>query len=113
MKEFENLERIAKRSVNLETLVPQFEGKILAMLITRDQKTDSDVLMMKVELVEDDDVKQLTQKLKGMHIAELLDVNLPSMGITKMSQLVDHKFVFKKTTFRIGFPRWLPIKRVG
>jgi len=106
---FENLEKIAHRSVNLETLVPTFHGTVLAMLITKDPKTESDVLMMKVEM---DDGKQLTQKLKGMHIAELLDVNLKNMGITKMSQIVDQKFKFEKTTFRIGFPRWLPTQKV-
>jgi len=106
---FENLEQIAHRSVNLETLIPKFDATVLAMLITKDEKTQSDVLMMKVEMT---DGKQLTQKLKGIHIAELLDVNLKNMGITSMDQIVDHKFKFEKTTFRIGFPRWLPTKKV-
>lgn len=106
-----DLNKLAKRTVNLETLIPNFKGTIRSMAIRVDEKTDAEVLMMRCDVEMPDGIRELTQKLKGMHIATLLDENFTKMKIKSMADLIDQRFVFTKTTFRIGFPRWLPVKR--
>jgi len=104
----EELKEIADKTVSLTDLIAEFNGEIRAMAIKKDEKSDAEVCYMKVEL---DDGKVLTQKLKGMHIGHLLEW-CSKTAITDIGQLVDHRFHFKKTEFRIGFPRWLPVKKL-
>ena len=105
---FENLQKIADKTVNLDTLISDFNATVRALVIGKDTKSEADVCMMKIEM---DDGKVLTQKLKSMHISQLIE-NLHMMNILDLSQVIDNKFHFKKTEFRIGFPRWLPTKKV-
>ena len=104
----ESLEQIADHSVKLSELIDNFRGVIRGMAIGADPKTEKDVCMMKVEL---GDGRFVTQKLKGIHIKKLLE-NCKAMQIKEMGDLVDHGFYFEKTTFEIGFPRWLPVKKI-
>lgn len=104
----EGLEKIADHTARLDSLMEEFDGTVRSMAIRADEKSGADVLFMKVEM---DDGKIVTQKLKGIHVTKLLEI-LGDLEINAMSSIVDHKFHFKKTVFPIGFPRWLPVKKV-
>ncbi len=60
----------------------------------------------------DVDGKLVTQKMTSMHITELIKA-LEKLGVKDTSELSGKKVQWKAKTFRIGFPRHLPVKIVG
>jgi len=117
MVSVEDLDSLYVPRARLEKLPPRFTGRVLRI----EERPDSnypnyDALYMDIAIEDPEAVEQaegevLTQKMRGMHISELLVPAMKRLGITDTDELVGKLFTFElqKPSFEGSNPRWIPV----
>jgi len=93
--------------VSAHDLPDEFVAVVIDAQIKEDRQGRKG-LYLRIQL---EDGKQTVIKYTPMHIAELVK-HLAKLRIKTKSELVGKKFKFKRTQFRIGFPRPIPVEVV-
>jgi len=117
MVSVEDLDNFYVPRARLEKLPPRFTGRVLRI----EERPDSnypnyDAIYMDIAIEDPKAIEQaqgevLTQKMRGMHISELLVPAMRALGFDDTDALVGKAFVFeaKMPSFAGSNPRWIPV----
>lgn len=117
MVSVEDLDEVYVPRARLEKLPEKFTGRILRI----EEREDSNypgysALYMDIGIEDPKAAEQaegelFTQKMRGMHIHELLVPAMEKLGIRDTDDLVGKAFVFeqKMPSFSGSNPRWIPV----
>lgn len=117
MVSVEDLNDMYVPRARLEKLPPKFTGRVLQIEEREDTNYPGySALYMDIVIEDPEAVKQaegevLTQKMRGMHISELLVPAMKRLGITDTDELVGKLFIFElqKPSFEGSYSRWIPV----
>lgn len=109
MAEEYNLEELAKvvQFVRAQDLQDRFIAKVTDVQVAPD-KTGRKCVYFTLELV---DGKRTKVKYTPMHVPDLAS-ELLRLGFKSLSEVVGQTFAFVKRTYRIGFPRPMPVEKL-
>ena len=117
MVSVEDLDNVYVPRARLEKLPEKFTGRILRIEEREDTNYPSypalymDIAIEDPQAVEQAEGELFTQKMRGMHIHELLIPAMQKLGITDTDELVGKVFTFEQKTvsFSGSNPRWIPV----
>ena len=117
MVSVEDLDEVYVPRARLEKLPAKFTGRILRIEEREDTNYPGyNALYMDIGIEDPKAAEQaegelFTQKMRGMHIHELLVPAMQKLGITDTDELVGKAFVFeqKMPSFSGSNPRWVPV----
>jgi len=110
MAEEYNLEELAKELqtfVRAQDLPDRFIAKVTDVQVAPD-RTGRKCVYFTLELA---DGKRTKVKYTPMHIPDLAD-ELLRLGFKSLNEVVGQTLTFIKRTYRIGFPRPMPVEKV-
>jgi len=93
--------------VRAQELPDRFIAKVTDVQVAPD-RTGRKCVYLTLELT---DGKRTKVKYTPMHLPDLAD-ELLRMGFKSLNDVVGQTFAFVKRTYRIGFPRPIPVERV-
>jgi hypothetical protein len=94
--------------VRAQDLPDRFVAKVTDVQVAPD-RTGRKCVFFTIELP---DGKWTRVKYTPMHLPDLAD-ELLRMGFKSLNEVVGQTFAFMKRSYRIGFPRPMPVERVG
>ncbi|MCD6124487.1 hypothetical protein J7J62_04880 [bacterium] len=117
MVSVEDLDETYVPRARLEKLPAKFTGRVLRIEEREDSNYPGysalymDIAVEDPKAAEQAEGELLTQKLRGMHIHELLIPAMQKLGITDTDELVGKLFTFeqKMPSFEGSNPRWVPV----
>jgi len=117
MVSVEDLDEVYVPRARLEKLPEKFTGRILKIEEREDTNYPSypalymDIAIEDPKAAEQAEGELFTQKMRGMHIHELLVPAMEKLGIRDTDDLVGKAFVFeqKMPSFSGSNPRWIPV----
>jgi len=117
MVSVEDLDNFYVPRARLEKLPPRFTGRVLRIEERPDGNYPNytalyiDIAVEDPKVIEQAEGEVLTQKMRGMHISELLVPAMRRLGITDTDELVGKAFTFElqKPSFSGSNPRWIPV----
>jgi hypothetical protein len=110
MSEEYNLEELAKelqQFVRAQDLPDRFVAKVTDVAVQPD-RTGRKCVFFTLELA---DGKRTKVKYTPMHLPDLAD-ELLRLGFKSLNDVAGQTLTFVKRTYRIGFPRPIPVERV-
>ncbi len=117
MVSVEDLDEVYIPRARLEKLPEKFTGRILRIEEREDTNYPGysalymDIGIEDPKAAEQAEGELFTQKMRGMHIHELLIPAMQKLGITDTDELVGKVFTFeqKMPSFTGSNPRWIPV----
>lgn len=101
----ESLKKMIPVRAELSELPDQFTATVTNIAVKSDSRGRR-ALYFSLVL---DDGRQATQKYTSFHISALVKM-AEELGIVNLRDMINRRFLFKKIVFRIGNPRWMPVK---